>query len=349
MKRLFLLTIFLVPAMLLAQRLTIEPPQEVRAGVPFQLRYFVDADADPSDFHLKLPSGLRLLNSARKSSFSSTTIVNGRRTDERGTNLTLVVQAQHAGTFRVPAASLRLNDGRTITSNSFSFVAVDDDKPAPSHNGEPSMQPIGSRITENDAFVMASADRTGVLEQQPVLISLRLYTRVGVAVDNPMLAGSLPEVEGASIQNVSPGASQMDIVQNGGVSYHVRTIGRFMLIPSKAGTITLPASLQSLGDEVFYNDENLKEIKVLAMIPPTCTTKTFDGLDKTKVKVIVPAGTATAYKNATGWKNFNISDGTQAVSNVYAEEGQSAKIIENGQILILRGDKMYTLTGQEVR
>lgn len=241
MKRLFLLTIFLVPAMLLAQRLTIEPPQEVRAGVPFQLRYFVDADADPSDFHLQLPSGLRLLNSARKSSFSSTTIVNGRRTDERGTNLTLVVQAQHAGTFRVPAASLRLNDGRTITSNSFSFVAVDDDKPAPSHNGEPSMQPIGSRITENDAFVMASADRTGVLEQQPVLISLRLYTRVGVAVDNPMLAGSLPEVEGASIQNVSPGASQMDIVQNGGVSYHVRTIGRFMLIPSKAGTITLPA------------------------------------------------------------------------------------------------------------
>ena len=122
----------------------------------------------------------------------------------------------------------------------------------------------------------------------------------------------------------------------------------FSLNPSLT-TITLPASLQSLGDEVFYNDENLKEIKVLAMIPPTCTTKTFDGLDKTKVKVIVPAGTATAYKNATGWKNFNISDGTQAVSNVYAEEGQSAKIIENGQILILRGDKMYTLTGQEVR
>lgn len=240
MKKILLISIFLIPVLLTAQRLTIEPPQEVRAGEPFQLRYFVDADADPSDFHLQLPSGLRLLNSARKSSFSSTTIVNGRRTDERGTNLTLVVQAQHAGTFRVPAATLRLDDGRTITSNSFSLVAVDDNKPSSTPSGEPQMQPIGSRITEADAFVMASADRTGVLEQQPVLISLRLYTRAGVAVDNPILAGSLPEVEGASIQNVSPGATQIDVVQNGGVTYKVRTIGRFMLIPSKAGTITLP-------------------------------------------------------------------------------------------------------------
>ena len=113
-------------------------------------------------------------------------------------------------------------------------------------------------------------------------------------------------------------------------------------------TITLPASLKSMGDNVFYEDTNLKEIKCLATTPPTCTTKTFDGLDKTKIKVIVPAGTAAKYKKATGWKDLKISDGTEAVENV-SVYGTTVKTIENGQVLIHAGEKTYTLTGQEVR
>ena len=113
-------------------------------------------------------------------------------------------------------------------------------------------------------------------------------------------------------------------------------------------TITLPASLKSMGDNVFYEDTNLKEIKCLATTPPTCTTKTFDGLDKTKIKVIVPAGTAAKYKKATGWKDLKISDGTEAVENV-SVHGATVKTIENGQVLIHAGDKTYTVTGQEVR
>ena len=131
---------------------------------------------------------------------------------------------------------------------------------------------------------------------------------------------------------------------------YITKIGKqvFALNPALT-TITLPSSLTSLGDEVFYNDENLKEIKVLAMIPPTCTAKTFDGLDKTKIKVIVPAGTVSAYKNATGWKNLNISDGAQAVERVDASQKQSVKTIKNGMMLIRKGEKIYTVTGQEVR
>ena len=113
-------------------------------------------------------------------------------------------------------------------------------------------------------------------------------------------------------------------------------------------TITLPSSLKSMGDNVFYEDTNLKEIKCLATTPPTCTTKTFDGLDKTKIKVIVPAGTAAKYKKATGWKDLKISDGTEAVENV-SVHGATVKTLENGQVLIHAGEKTYTVTGQEVR
>ena len=58
---------------------------------------------------------------------------------------------------------------------------------------------------------------------------------------------------------------------------YITKIGRQAFAHNKAiKTITLPASLKSMGDEVFYDDTNLKEIKCLATTPPTCTTKTFD-------------------------------------------------------------------------
>lgn len=133
------------------------------------------------------------------------------------------------------------------------------------------------------------------------------------------------------------------------INTNITKIGKQAFAFNKAiKTITLPASLKSMGDEEFYEDTNLKEIKCLATTPPTCTTKTFDGLDKTKIKVIVPAGTAAKYKKATGWKDLKISDGTEAVENV-SVHGTTVKTIENGQVLIHAGDKTYTVTGQEVR
>ena len=133
------------------------------------------------------------------------------------------------------------------------------------------------------------------------------------------------------------------------INTNITKIGKQAFAFNKAiKTITLPASLKSMGDNVFYEDTNLKEIKCLATTPPTCTTKTFDGLDKTKIKVIVPAGTAAKYKKATGWKDLKISDGTEAVENV-SVHGTTVKTIENGQVLIHAGDKTYTVTGQEVR
>ena len=133
------------------------------------------------------------------------------------------------------------------------------------------------------------------------------------------------------------------------INTNITKIGKQAFAFNKAiKTITLPASLKSMGDNVFYEDTNLKEIKCLATTPPTCTTKTFDGLDKTKIKVIVPAGTAAKYKKATGWKDLKISDGTEAVENV-SVHGTTIKTIENGQVLIHAGEKTYTVTGQKVK
>lgn len=49
-------------------------------------------------------------------------------------------------------------------------------------------------------------------------------------------------------------------------------------------------------------------------------------------------------------KNFTVKQATTtAVSNTKAEESSATKILRNGQIFILRGNKTYTLQGQEVK
>ena len=137
------------------------------------------------------------------------------------------------------------------------------------------------------------------------------------------------------------------------LSPYLNKLGRqvFALNPALK-TITLPSGINQLGDELFYDDTNLREIKVLAANPPKATAKTFDGIDKSKVKVIVPAGTYEAYKNATGWKNMNITDGIQAIDEVTNDQMrkcENVKILRNGQLLINRNGRTYTVTGQEIQ
>ena len=64
---------------------------------------------------------------------------------------------------------------------------------------------------------------------------------------------------------------------------------------------------------------------------------------------------AFKYKSNTSYapqweiKDFKVEPNVTDVENVQTESDPPAKILRNGQILILRGDRTYTVTGQEVR
>lgn len=77
----------------------------------------------------------------------------------------------------------------------------------------------------------------------------------------------------------------------------------------------------------------------------------------------VPAGSVSAYKSADQWKDFtNIlpigaqpadvtttTGDAQGFEDVQGNNVQCTKIDHNGHIFILRGEKVYTVTGQEVK
>ena len=69
----------------------------------------------------------------------------------------------------------------------------------------------------------------------------------------------------------------------------------------------------------------------------------------------VPEESVELYQTANVWKEFNpilAHPQTEVIDNILAEEYENRttkKISKDGQILILRGDKTYTLQGQEVK
>ncbi len=84
-------------------------------------------------------------------------------------------------------------------------------------------------------------------------------------------------------------------------------------------TLTLPATLETLGQYAFYNLPNLATIYSLATTPPTCASNAL-GAFASDVVIYVPAGSGDAYKAADVWSNFDIQEfdatGVKAVETV---------------------------------
>lgn len=59
-----------------------------------------------------------------------------------------------------------------------------------------------------------------------------------------------------------------------------------------------------IGAFAFANCRGLREVRLSAVIPPVCADNAFDGIDLSRVKLIVPTQAKKAYRNASGWRNF---------------------------------------------
>ena len=118
--------------------------------------------------------------------------------------------------------------------------------------------------------------------------------------------------------------------------------------------MTLPASIQAIGDNCFALCTKLTKITVNSVTPPSIQAKTFFDV-KRQIPVYIPDEAVSAYENDTYWQEFDIQGASQmptGIDNVSSslQGGDRGRLIlRDGQIYILRGEKVYTVTGQEVR
>ena len=113
------------------------------------------------------------------------------------------------------------------------------------------------------------------------------------------------------------------------------------------GRVIIGSGVTSIDSFTFMNCSSLTEITVLAAVPPTITSSTFDGLSL-DIPVYVPAESLIAYQEADVWKEFTslqaISSGLDTPSMPESIRIQGGMLHNpNGLTVII-----YDLTGRLV-
>ncbi len=118
-------------------------------------------------------------------------------------------------------------------------------------------------------------------------------------------------------------------------------------------SIVIPSTVTNIGDYAFF-DASLKSLTCEAATPPALGTDAFYGYVYSAT-LYVPGQSINTYKSTKGWKSFYkiqaipVATGIEKEIHVDISPRENAKILRDGQIYILRGDKAYTITGQEIR
>lgn len=116
-------------------------------------------------------------------------------------------------------------------------------------------------------------------------------------------------------------------------------------------SIELPAGITEFGTGAFAGCSGLTSVYNYAGTPQTINNSVFNGVNKNACTLYVPEPSVEAYKAANFWKEFFKIEGVhvEAIDQVGAILKPGNKVLRNGQLLIISGDKTYTVTGQEVK
>lgn len=124
---------------------------------------------------------------------------------------------------------------------------------------------------------------------------------------------------------------------------------------SRLTSVTLGAGVTKIKVCAFQLCKKLTTLVSYAVLPPVCEEYVFDDIPKKQAVLYVPAESLEAYKAADTWKTFPniqpLSNLPSAIGNINMGDGTgmgnnaAQKILRNGQVLILRNGKTYTLTG----
>ena len=113
-------------------------------------------------------------------------------------------------------------------------------------------------------------------------------------------------------------------------------------------TVKIGSGVTELGNSAFAECSAITSITCNALTPPTCGDDCFLNVKKS-IPLYVPKGTGANYGKAVGWEAFtNIREAT-ALEGVQSTEYRVQKVLRNGQMLIIRDGKTYSVTGVEVR
>ena len=295
-------------------KFTVQAPSTVVQGSQFQLAYTVNTQK-VKDFRLGSITDFDILmGPSRSSQFS---MVNGETSSS--ITYTYVLRGKSEGTFTIPAATISVN-GKTIESKPVTIKVLPPDQTS-SGQGSGSGSSSSSRssgsaatsqgttsssssgaISDNDIFLVTSANKTKVYEQEAILLTYKVYTTVNLTELN----GKMPDLKGFAMQEVElPSNKEFTLEHYKGRNYKTLVWRQFVLFPQQSGTLEIPS--------VTYEGTILQQSRTIDPLDiffngGSSYTKVQKSLRTPKLTIEVsplPAGKPASYCSGVG--EFSIS------------------------------------------
>ena len=227
---------------LMAQSIQVNAPQHVSVGEQFRLRYTVMTQ-DVEDFRAgEVPEGLEVLMGPRTSVQSSFQMTNGHTSSSSSITYTYILYAEEAGTYTIPAAHAIVNGKKSASS----AVSIKVSGQANSNASNTNMQQrpgaqirqAGAKISGDDLFIKVSANKKRVHEQEPILLTYKVYTQVELT----QLEGKMPDLKGFHTQEITlPAQKSYHIETVNGRPYRCVTWSQYVMYPQMTGELEIPS------------------------------------------------------------------------------------------------------------
>lgn len=226
-----------------AQNISVSAPTHVATGENFRIAYTI-ANVSVDDFRsASMPAGLEVIAGPYTSQQSSYQIVNGHTSRSSSITYTYTLYAEKAGTYTIGAAHAKAG-GKTIVSRPFRIVvsgsAKTNGSAAPNMHDDDAMpsRSSGTNISSNDLFVKVTASKKRVHEQEPILLTYKLYT----LVDLTSLDGKMPDLKGFHTQEIPlPQQKSFHLEKLNGRNYRCVTWSQYVMYPQMTGKMTIPS------------------------------------------------------------------------------------------------------------
>ena len=228
-----------------AQHISVSAPSHVAAGENFRVAYTINT-SDVEEFRMGgVQDGLEVIAGPYTSSQSSYQMINGHTSSSSSVTITYTLYAAKNGSFTI-GASHALVGGKRLSSRPVKIQVSGNAQRtngAPNMHGQdsydqPRMRSAGSAISGSDLFIKVSASKKRVHEQEPILLTYKVYTQV----DLTQLEGKMPDLKGFHTQEVPlPQQKTFHSETVNGRPYKCVTWSQYVMYPQMTGRLEIPS------------------------------------------------------------------------------------------------------------
>ncbi len=234
----------------------------------FNVTFVIEGENTPSDFNWECSGDFDLVWGPQRSSSSSISIINGKRTSSKQVSFTYILHPKAVGEFTLPAATAKVK-GEQISSRAVTIKVLDEGSAAAGASGSGSGASNGGGVPSDpsaaggsqsrggassssadisqtgEIFLSLALDRTNVVVGQPIYATLKIYQRANLS---GFESANFPSFTGFWSQEVeAPTNIEFQRESYNGKIYDAAVLRRYLLIPQQTGKLTIdPAELTCL-------------------------------------------------------------------------------------------------------